>query len=167
LLRIFFNSYLGIEQTIQKEDIHISMLSATFPRQVKKLAEDYLRAYIYIGIGNKGESGSINNCIKQQLVDTRNENKNSILFDLIGKIEGKLLSKVFTSYCLISQVFCATKRTVSNVYNYLNSRNLFVSQIHGDLNQHEREVNRFISFRITNLNIFRLSSISLKINVVL
>jgi len=71
------------------------MLSATFPKQVKRLAEDYLKSYIYIGIGNKGESGSINNCIKQQLVDARNENKNSILFDLIGKLEGKLLSKFF------------------------------------------------------------------------
>lgn len=77
---------------IHRESVHVSMLSATLPKQVKNLAEDYLRSYVYIGVGNQGKSGSINNCIKQQLVDIRNENKNLVLFELISKLEGKLLS---------------------------------------------------------------------------
>jgi len=117
----------SFEQAIHKESVHVSMLSATLPKQVKGLAEDYLRSYVYIGVGNQGKSGSISNCIKQQLVDICNENKNMILFELISKIEGKIL------------IFCGTKRALSNAYNYLNSKNLFVAQIHGDLKQYERE----------------------------
>jgi len=117
----------SFEQVIHKESVHVSMLSATLPKQVKNLAEDYLKSYVEIGVGNQGKSGSINNCIKQQLVDIRNENKNFVLFELISKLEGKLL------------IFCGTKRALSSAYNYLNSKNLFVAQIHGDLKQHERE----------------------------
>ena len=69
------------------------MFSATFPKQVKNLVDEYLKDYIHIAIGNQGKLGSINTCITQELVDIRNHNKNSILFDLISKIEGKLLGK--------------------------------------------------------------------------
>lgn len=59
-------------------------------------------------------------------------------------------------------VFCGTKRALSNAYNYLNSKNLFVAQIHGDLKQHEREVNCRIYFSLKNL---RLNYNYLRINV--
>ncbi len=59
-------------------------------------------------------------------------------------------------------VFCGTKRALSNAYNYLNSKNLFVAQIHGDLKQLEREVIFELScspliFKRLNYNYLRIN----------
>jgi superfamily II DNA/RNA helicase len=69
------------------------MFSATFPKVVKGLAEKYLDEYVYINIGSTGKSGSVNKCIKQSLVDVRNDPKNYTLFNLIKSLDGKILGK--------------------------------------------------------------------------
>lgn len=123
------NEILGqvMTQSQNRDDLHVSMFSATFPKVVKGLAEKYLNDYVYINIGSTGKSGSVNKCIKQTLIDVRGDSKNMALFSLIKSLDGKVL------------VFCGTKRGVDTVYNYLSSKNLFVAQIHGDKNQRERE----------------------------
>lgn len=111
----------------QGEDITVAMFSATFPKEVRGLAEKYLQKYVYIGIGSEGKTGSVSKSIKQELIDVRHQSKNLILFDTIKNLEGKML------------IFCATKKAVANVYTYLSSKNLFVANIHGDLSQKDRE----------------------------
>jgi len=119
------------------------MFSATFPKEVRGLAEKYLQRYVYVGIGTEGKTGSVSKSIKQELIDVRHQSKNLILFDHIKNLDGKILS----TFSLISKyinpkilVFCATKKAVANVYTYLSSKNLFVANIHGDLSQKDREV---------------------------
>lgn len=92
-----------MQESFHKENIHLSMFSATFPKQVKNMAEEYLKKYVYIGIGNEGKTGSINSCISQELIDVRNLNKNLLLFDLISKLNGKLLSRDVFIF-----IFCLT-----------------------------------------------------------
>jgi len=105
----------------------VAMFSATFPKEVRGLAEKYLQSYVYIGIGTDGKSGTVSKTIKQEIVDVRHQHKNQVLFDYVKNLEGKML------------IFCATKKAVANVYTYLNSKNIFVSNIHGDLSQKDRE----------------------------
>jgi len=109
------------------EDITVAMFSATFPKEVRGLAEKYLQRYVYVGIGTEGKTGSVSKSIKQELIDVRHQSKNLILFDHIKNLDGKIL------------IFCATKKAVANVYTYLSSKNLFVANIHGDLSQKDRE----------------------------
>jgi ATP-dependent RNA helicase DDX3X len=111
----------------QGEDITVAMFSATFPKEVRGLAEKYLQKYVYVGIGTEGKTGSVSKTIKQELIDVRHQSKNLILFDTIKNLDGKIL------------IFCATKKAVANVYTYLSSKNLFVANIHGDLSQKDRE----------------------------
>lgn len=71
------------------------MFSATFPKEVKSLAEKYLQKYLYIGIGAEGgKTGSVSKTIKQELIDARHKMKNQILFDSIKGLDGKMLSKI-------------------------------------------------------------------------
>lgn len=126
-------------QSQHKDDLHVSMFSATFPKVVKGLAEKYLGDYVYINIGSTGKSGSVNKCIKQTIIDVRGESKNLSLFSLIKSLDGRILGTI-VPYSNNHLVFCGTKRGVDTVYNYLSSKNLFVAQIHGDKNQKEREV---------------------------
>lgn len=111
----------------QGEDITVAMFSATFPKEVRGLAEKYLQKYVYVGIGTEGKTGSVSKSIKQELIDARHQSKNLVLFDNIKNLDGKIL------------IFCATKKAVANVYTYLSSKNLFVANIHGDLSQKDRE----------------------------
>lgn len=69
------------------------MFSATFPKEVRGLAEKYLQKYVYVGIGTEGKTGSVSKTIKQELIDVRHQSKNLILFDTIKNLDGKILSK--------------------------------------------------------------------------
>ncbi len=83
---------LGFADT-QGEDITVAMFSATFPKEVRGLAEKYLQKYVYVGIGTEGKTGSVSKTIKQELIDVRHQSKNLILFDTIKNLDGKILSK--------------------------------------------------------------------------
>jgi len=79
----------------QGTDIQVAMFSATFPKEVRGLAEKYLQKYIYVGIGSEGKSGSVSKSIQQVLVDVRQGIKNQVLFEQIKNLEGKILSKFY------------------------------------------------------------------------
>ena len=87
------NYFQGFADT-QGEDITVAMFSATFPKEVRGLAEKYLQKYVYIGIGSEGKTGSVSKSIKQELIDVRHQSKNLILFDTIKNLEGKMLSNL-------------------------------------------------------------------------
>jgi len=116
----------ALDDNPSKSSIQVLMFSATFPKEIKSFAETYLGNYVYVSIGG-GKIGSVNKCIKQEVVDVRGANKSQVLYDFIKNQDGKLL------------VFCATKKCVHNVFTYLSAKNLFVTQIHGDKSQDERE----------------------------
>jgi len=118
----------ALDDNPNRNDIQVSMFSATFPKEIKNFAETYLGKYLYVSIGTKGgKIGSVNKCIKQEVVDARNTNKSQLLFDLIKTLDGKIL------------IFCNTKKCVQYTYNYLSAKNLYVTAIHGDKSQDERE----------------------------
>jgi len=118
----------ALDDNPQRKSIQVSMFSATFPKEIRSFAETYLGAYVHIAFGSQGgKTGSVNKCIKQELIDVRGTPKNQILFDLMKSLEGKLL------------IFCDTKKCVQAVFTYLSAKNFFVTAIHGDKSQDERE----------------------------
>mmetsp|Transcript_26324 Transcript_26324/g.23199 ORF Transcript_26324/g.23199 Transcript_26324/m.23199 type:complete len:94 (-) Transcript_26324:2109-2390(-) len=52
------------DDNVNKEKIQVAMFSATFPKNVMRLAEHYLGKYVKIVVGSSGKIGSVNKCIK-------------------------------------------------------------------------------------------------------
>jgi len=93
-----FDYYSGFEMTQGTSDIQVAMFSATFPKEVRGLAEKYLQKYVYIGIGSEGKTGSVSKSIKQVLIDVRTgATKNQALFEQIKSLDGKILGKSHTN----------------------------------------------------------------------
>jgi hypothetical protein len=105
---------LVMTQSQNRDDLHVSMFSATFPKVVKGLAEKYLNDYVYINIGSTGKSGSVNKCIKQTLIDVRGDSKNMALFNLIKSLDGKVLGKLEDLWS--NRKFSAVRREASTLF---------------------------------------------------
>ncbi len=85
----------------QEEEAQVAMFSATFPKEVRNLAEKYLQKYVYVGIGSDGKTGSVSKQIQQVLIDVRQTTKNLALFEQIKNLEGKILSTFNSNFILI------------------------------------------------------------------
>nr|CAG8446293.1 977_t:CDS:2 [Entrophospora candida] len=110
---------MGFEPQIRKivdqirPDRQTLMWSATWPKEVKKLAEDYLKDFIQVNIGSMDLSAGRN--ITQTVERTMNQNENKTL------------------------IFTATKRTADDVTKYLRQDGWSALAIHGDKAQNERD----------------------------
>lgn len=128
---------MGFEPQIRKillqirPDRQTLMWSATWPKEVRKLAEDFLCDYIQVNIGSMELSANHN---IQQIVQVCHENdKQSILKNLLETIydsaehPGKII------------IFTQTKRRVELIANFIRSFGVNCSLIHGNKSQHERD----------------------------
>ncbi|CAI5444766.1 unnamed protein product [Caenorhabditis angaria] len=110
-----------------KEERVTAMFSATFPKEIQLLAQDFLKPnYVFLAVGRVG---STSENIVQKVVWVEENEKRSYLMDLLDA----------TSETSLTLVFVETKRGASDLAYYLNRQNFQVVTIHGDLKQFERE----------------------------
>jgi ATP-dependent RNA helicase DDX3X len=100
------------------------MFSATFPKSIQRLAEDFLYGYIFLTVGR---IGSTTESIVQRVRWIEDCDKRNALLEIIPTVDGLTL------------VFCETKKMADNLEEFLYSNNFSSASIHGDRSQQERE----------------------------
>lgn len=128
---------MGFEPQIRKilgqirPDRQTLMWSATWPREVQRLAEDFLGNYIQINIGSLELSANHN--IKQIVEICQEHEKEAKLKQLLSHIydaqdnPGKVI------------IFSETKRRVDSLSKFIRSFGVRCGAIHGDKSQAERD----------------------------
>ncbi|GMM32736.1 DEAD-box ATP-dependent RNA helicase [Saccharomycopsis crataegensis] len=101
------------------------MFSATFPKDIQMLAKDFLKDYIFLSVGRVG---STSENITQRVLYVEDNEKNSLLLDILSTSEDGL-----------TLVFVETKRMADHLSDFLYSQNFPAAAIHGDRSQYERE----------------------------
>lgn len=115
-------------------DRQTMLFSATFPREIQRLAADFLANYIFLAVGRVGSSTDL---IVQKVEYVPDQDKRSMLMDLIHAqsengiqgVQGKALTLVFVE----------TKRGADSLEDWLCRNGFPATTIHGDRTQQERE----------------------------
>lgn len=126
---------MGFEPQIRKiieqirPDRQVLMWSATWPREVEKMAEDFLKEYVQINVGSLQLSANHNILqIVDVCQDYEKENKlNSLLKEIMSENENKTI------------VFIETKRRVDEITKKMKRDGWPALCIHGDKSQPERD----------------------------
>lgn len=100
------------------------MFSATFPKEIQRLAADFLHNYIFLKVGRVG---STTDFITQHIQFVEEQDKMQHLMDAINQIEGLTL------------IFVETKRAADQLEEELYHAGFPSTSIHGDRSQPERE----------------------------
>ncbi|CAG4946439.1 unnamed protein product [Parnassius apollo] len=126
---------MGFEPQIRKiieqirPDRQVLMWSATWPKEVQNLAEEFLHDYIQINIGSLSLSANHNIL---QIVDVCEEwEKNDKLLTLLNEISSEEETKTI--------IFAETKRKVDEITKTINRAGWRALAIHGDKNQQDRD----------------------------
>ncbi|KNE67687.1 hypothetical protein AMAG_12421 [Allomyces macrogynus ATCC 38327] len=137
---------MGFEPQIRKiveqirPDRQTLMWSATWPKEVQRLASDYLQDYIEVRVGSLDISA---NARVTQVIDVCTDyDKRTKLFDLLhGSVDKESKTLVFTG----------TKRMADEVTRDLRYQGFAAEAIHGDKAQYERDqvIGSFKSGRTT------------------
>ncbi|ONH69570.1 ATP-dependent RNA helicase DED1 [Cyberlindnera fabianii] len=101
------------------------MFSATFPADIQMLARDFLKDYIFLSVG---KVGSTSENITQKVLYVEDEDKRSLLLDILSADENGL-----------TLIFVETKRLADALSDFLINQNFPATSIHGDRTQSERE----------------------------
>ncbi|KAI0048766.1 ATP-dependent RNA helicase ded-1 [Auriscalpium vulgare] len=121
-----------IRRIVQEEDMpgvherQTLMFSATFPRDIQMLAKDFLKDYIFLSVGRVG---STSENITQKVEYVEDNDKRSVLLDLLASQSGGL-----------TLIFVETKRMADMLSDFLMQNNIGTTSIHGDRTQREREM---------------------------
>lgn len=100
------------------------MFSATFPKPIQFLAQDFLGDYVFIAVGRVG---STTESITQKVEYAEDNNKQQTLLRCLGECEGLTL------------IFVQKKRSADEIEYFLHNHGVTATSIHGDRNQRERE----------------------------
>ncbi|GJQ09661.1 hypothetical protein GpartN1_g1452.t1 [Galdieria partita] len=100
------------------------MFSATFPKEIQRLASDFLYDYIFLAVGRVG---STTDFILQRLERVEEHEKRDFLLNLIDTVSGLTL------------IFMQTKRGADELEYFLTRKGYPAISIHGDRSQVERE----------------------------
>ncbi|KAK7280811.1 hypothetical protein RIF29_08317 [Crotalaria pallida] len=114
----------GVRQTM--------LFSATFPREIQRLASDFLSNYIFLAVGRVGSSTDL---IDQRVEYVLESDKRSHLMDLLhaqraNGVQGKQA---------LTLVFVETKKGADALEHWLCLNGFPATTIHGDRTQQERE----------------------------
>ncbi|ODV60715.1 DEAD/DEAH box helicase [Ascoidea rubescens DSM 1968] len=101
------------------------MFSATFPKDIQVLARDFLKDYIFLSVGRVG---STSENITQRIIYVDDNDKNSVLLDILSASENGL-----------TLIFVETKKMADTLSNFLILQQFPATSIHGDRSQSERE----------------------------
>lgn len=102
------------------------MFSATFPRDIQILAKDFLKEYVFLSVGRVG---STSENITQKIEYVENEDKRSVLLDVLASMPTGGLTLIFVE----------TKKMADMLSDFLLRSNIGATSIHGDRTQRERE----------------------------
>ncbi|SCV68467.1 BQ2448_588 [Microbotryum intermedium] len=102
------------------------MFSATFPRDIQMLARDFLKDYIFLSVGRVG---STSENITQKIEYVEDEDKRSVLLDILHALPPGGLTLIFVE----------TKRMADLLEGFLAQQGFPSTSIHGDRTQRERE----------------------------
>ncbi|XP_067648558.1 uncharacterized protein [Eurosta solidaginis] len=126
---------MGFEPQIRRiikqirPDRQVLMWSATWPKEVLNLAEEFLHNYIQINIGSLTLSANHNIL---QIVDVCEENeKDNKLMKLLSEISAESETKTI--------IFVETKKRVDEITRAIGRNGWRVCAIHGDKSQQERD----------------------------
>lgn len=100
------------------------MFSATFPKEIRQLAQDFLSNYIFLTVGRVGSTAEF---IKQKFEYVEEEHKLEYLLKVITEMKDKCL------------VFVKTKKSADILESTLQDNGIAAISIHGDRTQRERE----------------------------
>ncbi|KAI5694708.1 hypothetical protein M8J75_003703 [Diaphorina citri] len=126
---------MGFEPQIRRiieqirPDRQVLMWSATWPKEVKQLAEEYLNDYIQVNIGSLQLSANHN--ISQVIEVVQDYEKEKRLFNLIRELAKNPAFKVI--------VFVETKKKVEDITRALRRERHSAICIHGDKTQQDRD----------------------------
>ena len=114
-----------------RPDRQTLMYSATWPKEVKTLARDYLNDYIQVNIGSLELSANAR--IKQEFEFVENYQKKDKAMEVMNKLrdEYKGVPRML--------IFTATKRGADELQQSLNNSQFHSLVIHGDKSQDQRE----------------------------
>ncbi len=115
----------AILQQAPRESSNIWLFSATMDRNVRKVADEYLREPAFVQI-NKTEM--LSETVEQLYYITHESNKPDILCKLVEAADD-----------FYGLVFCQTKSLVSDLTQFLKDRSYKVDCLHGDMDQAARE----------------------------
>jgi len=129
----------SILKNIPKENSRTWLFSATMDRDVRRVADIYLKEPRHVQV-NRNEM--LSSTVEQIYYVTRDSNKKEVL--------AKLIDSAQDFYGL---VFCQTKAIVSEITQYLVERGYKVDSLHGDKDQRDRErtLNAFKDRKVTVL----------------
>jgi ATP-dependent RNA helicase DDX5/DBP2 len=166
---------MGFERDLRRilsqvnPDSQTLMWSATWPKEIVNLAEEFLKNYVHIKIGKSENGLAVNNRIKQNFIFTSNYEKNNHFDNLIedlrsGKIEDEENSdedgnienrneKKFDKNSTLSSIkntpsnknfpktilFTNKKMKCESLVKQLDRLGLTSDSIHGDKSQRERD----------------------------
>lgn len=102
------------------------MWSATWPREVRNLANDYMKEFIQVTIGDDNLRANMKIQQEVEVVDHRTK-----MDKLCTKLEETKEDKVI--------VFCNTKRMCDEIETYLFKKDFRAAAIHGDKSQSARD----------------------------
>lgn len=133
---------MGFEPQIRKileqvrPDRQILMWSATWPKEVQRLARDFLGEYVQINVGSLELSANHNITQYVKVIEEHEKNEE------LGKLLDNLHSRGPAGKILI---FSTTKRKCDQITSYLRRYGQDAVGMHGDKSQQEREraLNRF------------------------
>ncbi|KAK7331474.1 hypothetical protein VNO77_25699 [Canavalia gladiata] len=109
------------------------LFSATFPKEIQRLASDFLANYIFLAVGRVGSSTDL---IVQRVEYVQESDKRSHLMDLLhaqraNGVQGKQA---------LTLVFVETKKGADALEHWLCRNSFPATTIHGDRTQQEREL---------------------------
>ncbi|KAE8690555.1 DEAD-box ATP-dependent RNA helicase 37 [Hibiscus syriacus] len=109
------------------------LFSATFPREIQRLASDFLSNYIFLAVGRVGSSTDL---IVQRVEFVHESDKRSHLMDLLhAQRENGAHGKQ-----ALTLVFVETKKGADSLEHWLCINGFPATTIHGDRTQQEREL---------------------------
>ncbi|XP_055800648.1 DEAD-box ATP-dependent RNA helicase 37-like [Solanum dulcamara] len=108
------------------------LFSATFPKEIQRLASDFLANYIFLAVGRVGSSTDL---IVQRVEFVHDGDKRSHLMDLL---HAQMANGVHGKHAL-TLVFVETKKGTDALEHWLCINGFPATAIHGDRTQQERE----------------------------
>lgn len=119
-----------IRQIVQDCDMpwesrQTSMFSATFPKEIQRLAQDFLKSYIFLAVGRVGSTTQ--NIVQKVMYASSDSEKKDKLMTILPECSGLTL------------IFVETKRSADGLEDWLIHEGINATSIHGDRTQGERE----------------------------
>ena len=111
------------------------MFSATFPKEIQRLAASFLNDYIFLAVGRVGSTTEL---VTQKFVRVDEADKQDLLLDLISSVKGKKYRNFVEISLGLTIIFVETKKKADVLEDFLIRENFPATSIHGDRVQQDR-----------------------------